>query len=136
MNRLGRPLGAALAVLLAAGAAYSCAAQQPVPKAADLPPPRVSTLPSALARGATTAPPEPLSLEGFRPLLSDARYEAARLKQEAGDNAAAAELANCSHAAWQSAEYGRRRLDPAAWELFLLRTGQHPSERLAGRRSR
>lgn len=93
LKRLGRPLGAAIVVLLAAGAAYSCAAQQPVAKAPDVPPPRVSTLPSALAKGATTAPPEPLSLEGFRPLLSDPRYDAARLKQEAGDYAAAAELA-------------------------------------------
>jgi hypothetical protein len=93
LKRLGRPLGAAFAVLLAAGAAYSCAAQQPVAKVPDIPPLRVSTLPSALAKGATTAPPEPLSLEGFRPLLSDVRYEAARLKQESGDYAAAAELA-------------------------------------------
>ncbi|HVY26270.1 MAG TPA: lytic transglycosylase domain-containing protein [Polyangiaceae bacterium] len=93
LTRWGRPLGAALLLCLACGAAYSCAAAQPGSKIAQPPPPRVSTLPSALAVGSASAtPPEPLSLEGFQPLLSDARYEAARLKQEAGDYAAAAEL--------------------------------------------
>ena len=33
--------------------------------------------------------------------------------------------------AWQAAELGERNLDAAAWELFLLRTGQHPQGRLA-----
>lgn len=91
--RWARPLGAALLLCVACGAAYSCAAAQPRPKTAEQPPPRVSTLPSALAIGAASAtPPEPLSLEGFQPLLADARYEAARLKQEAGDYSGAAEL--------------------------------------------
>ncbi len=40
--------------------------------------------------------PQPLSLEGFRPLLAEARYEAARTKQEAGDYRGAAELVRAS----------------------------------------
>ena len=40
-------------------------------------------------------------------------------------------LCHRSLRAWQDAEAGTRNLDRAAWELFLLRTGQHPTERLA-----
>jgi DNA-binding transcriptional regulator YiaG len=35
--------------------------------------------------------------------------------------------------AWQDAESGARSLDAAAWELFLLRTGTHPTHRLIAR---
>jgi soluble lytic murein transglycosylase len=94
LSKSGRPL-ALLAVLGGlCGVAYSCAAKAPPARVPELPPAKVSSLPGAASGSAstTTAPAEPLSLEGFRPLLSDARYEAARLKQEAGDYAAAAEL--------------------------------------------
>jgi putative transcriptional regulator len=42
-------------------------------------------------------------------------------------------LCHRSLRAWQDAEAGLRALDPAAWELFLLRTGQHPTETLKTR---
>jgi soluble lytic murein transglycosylase len=73
---------------------YSCAAApapRPVP---GLPPPKVAHVPTLA--GSAVAAPAPLSLEGFRPLLSEARYEAARLKQETGDYRSAAELVRAS----------------------------------------
>ena len=42
-------------------------------------------------------------------------------------------LCHRSLRAWQDAEAGLRALDPAAWELFLLRTGQHPTKTLKAR---
>jgi putative transcriptional regulator len=46
---------------------------------------------------------------------------------------AAGALCHRSLRAWQDAEAGKRNLDQAAWELFLLRTGQHPTHRLIAR---
>jgi hypothetical protein len=31
---------------------------------------------------------------------------------------------------WDDWEAGRRVMEPALWELYLLRTGQHPTHRL------
>ena len=81
---------------MAAGAAYSCAAAQPA-RPVGVAPPRVSSLPAVVLRSPVNEqPPTPLSLEGFRPLLSEPRYDAARLKQEAGDYAGAAEQVKLS----------------------------------------
>jgi soluble lytic murein transglycosylase len=49
--------------------------------------------------GAGAALSVPLSLDGFRPLLAEPRYAAARLKQESGDYAGAAEQVRASLAA-------------------------------------
>ena len=64
------------------------------------------------------------------PLPSDIRAarEAAGLTQTA-----AGALCHRSLRAWQAVEAGDRTLDPAAWELFLLRTGQHPTHKLIAR---
>lgn len=43
-------------------------------------------------------------------------------------------LCHRSLRAWMQAEAGERNLDPAAWELFLLRTGQHPTDALIAKR--
>lgn len=81
-----------LGLLIASSAvAYSCAGSSPPAPVASLPPPKVTRSPSP-AGAPSTAPAEPLSLEGFRPLLADARYAAARIKHEAGDYSAAADL--------------------------------------------
>jgi soluble lytic murein transglycosylase len=71
---------------------YSCASTQPA-KVRELPPPRVAVVPRPNG-SAPLAPssPEPLSLDGFQPLMTEARYEAARLQQEGGHFAAAAAL--------------------------------------------
>lgn len=45
----------------------------------------------------------------------------------------AAELCHRSLRGWQDAESGARALDPAPWELFLLRTGQHPTHAMKAR---
>ncbi|HEY6078788.1 MAG TPA: lytic transglycosylase domain-containing protein [Polyangiaceae bacterium] len=82
----------ALGLLLAStGVAYSCAESNPPAPVASLPPPKVTRPPSAVG-APPAAPAEPLSLEGFRPLLTEDRYAAARIKKEAGDYSAAAEL--------------------------------------------
>lgn len=93
-----RRLGWAAALLGSCAVVYSCAGARPAARVPELPPPRVSAL--NLAPPPTTAPlgPEPLSLAGFQPLLADPRYEAARLKQEAGDFSAAADLARAAQA--------------------------------------
>ncbi len=46
---------------------------------------------------------------------------------------AAGALCHRTLRAWQAVEAGDRTLDLAAWELFLLRTGQHPSHKLCAR---
>ena len=57
-------------------------------------------------------------------------------RQAAGlSQTAAGALCHRSLRAWQDAEAGVRNLDAAAWELFLLRVGQHPTHRLAQRRA-
>src|SRR5687767_12366472 len=73
--------------------AYSCAATRPDPALLGHPPGKVAALRGTAGAPASQAAPEPLSLEDFKPLLAHPRYEAARLKQEAGDYAAAAALA-------------------------------------------
>jgi soluble lytic murein transglycosylase len=87
---------ALLGLLAGIGAAgYSCSSTGARPASPARAPDAVSTLP--LSPAATmAAAPEPLSLQGFRPLLSEPRYEAARVKQEAGEYAAAAELVKAS----------------------------------------
>ncbi|MDF3064575.1 MAG: mltE [Polyangiaceae bacterium] len=71
---------------------YSCAGAGPA-KVKDLPPPPVAVIPKPPGSAALApSAPEPLSLEGFQPLMAEPRYEAARLQQEAGHFAAAAEL--------------------------------------------
>ncbi|HKY36066.1 MAG TPA: transglycosylase SLT domain-containing protein [Polyangiaceae bacterium] len=72
--------------------AYSCAATRPDPALLGRQPDKVSALRGGAAPLASQPAPEPLSLDGFRPLLAEPRYAAARLKQEAGDYGAAAEL--------------------------------------------
>ena len=43
--------------------------------------------------------------------------------------AAAAKLVYLSgHARWAEYESGKRNMDPARWELFLIKTGQFPRE--------
>ena len=59
--------------------------------------------------------------------VRDYRVRAGLTQTQAG------ELCHRSLRAWQDAEAGLRELDPAAWELFLLRTGQHPTETLKTR---
>lgn len=49
------------------------------------------------------------------------RYNAKLTQQQAAD------LIGYSRRGWQDAENGKTRLHPAAWALFLLATGQHPS---------
>lgn len=90
-----RPL-ALLGSLCGLGAiGYACTAARPSELPLSRPPQKVSGLQAAAdAQGQPT--PEPLSLEGFRPLLAESRYQAARLKQEAGDYGAAAELVKTS----------------------------------------
>jgi len=88
--------GWALALLGSCAVAYSCASAAPPARVPDLPPPRVSALAAVPSPSGSAAPPEPLSLDGFRPLLTEPRYEATRLKQEAGDYAAAADLARAA----------------------------------------
>ena len=100
LTRLGRNaarrLGWAAALLGTCAVGYSCAGARPAARVPELPPPRVSALsPTSAPAGASSAP-EPLSLAGFQPLLADPRYEAARLKQEAGDYGAAADLARAA----------------------------------------
>ena len=34
---------------------------------------------------------------------------------------------------WRAYESGRIKMHPAAWELFLIKTGQHPTLQLAPR---
>jgi DNA-binding transcriptional regulator YiaG len=48
----------------------------------------------------------------------------------------AAELCHRKLRAWQYAESGQAALDAAAWELFQLKTDQHPTARIALRRHR
>ncbi len=80
------------------GVAYSCAGETHAPRAPDQAPGKIAVVHVAGSGSGSTVPaaPEPLSLEGFRPLMADPRYEAARLKQEAGDYGAAAELVRAS----------------------------------------
>jgi soluble lytic murein transglycosylase len=84
------------ALSVACGVGYSCASTPPRPPLSRLPEKVVAAgpLPTGSSGGAAAEPP--LSLEGFRPLLSEPRYVDARLKQEAGDYAGAAELVRVS----------------------------------------
>lgn len=52
------------------------------------------------------------------------------------DRAAAAALVHLGHAVrWAEYETGTRAIDMAKWELFLLKTDQHPDLRAARRRA-
>jgi DNA-binding XRE family transcriptional regulator len=42
----------------------------------------------------------------------------------------AADLIGYSRRGWQDAENGKTKMHPAAWALFLLATGQHPSHQV------
>ncbi len=46
---------------------------------------------------------------------------------------AAAVVHRPSYRTWQDWERGRARMPPDAWELFLLKTGQHPKARVVAR---
>lgn len=85
---------AVLGVLIGAcGAGHSCVSPAPQGGVGAQQPPKIVASPlGASATPEAAVKPAPLSLEGFRPLLTEPRYAAARLKQEAGEHAAAAEL--------------------------------------------
>ena len=87
-----RPWALGGVLLALCGVAYSCASAKPVARLPDRQPDKIASVVKSGAPSPIGSAPEPLSLEGFRPLLSEPEYEAARLKQEAGDYAAAAEL--------------------------------------------
>ena len=46
---------------------------------------------------------------------------------------AAAIVHRPSYRTWQDWERGRAKMPPDAWELFLLKTGQHPRAQLVAR---
>lgn len=50
-----------------------------------------------------------------------ARFNAHLTQQQAAD------LIGYSRRGWQDAENGKTKLHPAAWALFLLATGYHPT---------
>jgi soluble lytic murein transglycosylase len=92
LKRSGRTVALLGVLALLCGVAYSCASAAPAARSPDRQPEMVASLVAPGSPSALASAPEPLSLEGFRPLLAEPRYDAARLKQEAGDYAAAAEL--------------------------------------------
>ena len=94
--KAGRPL--ALLGLLAGlcGVAYSCASGAPMARAPERRPAKIDRVLGPSSAAALPSAPAPLSLEGFRPLWAEARYDAARLKQAVGDLGAAAELARAA----------------------------------------
>jgi soluble lytic murein transglycosylase len=94
-----RSLSLVAALSVACGVGYSCASTGPRPPVSRLPERVVLPGPLPTASSAGSSPAAPLSLEGFQPLLSQARYADARLKQEAGDYAGAAEQVRASLAA-------------------------------------
>ena len=96
LNKIARRLVLAGVLAGSCGVVYSCARATPTARAPDQPPPKVALLQPPGAGSALAAAPEPLSLQGFRPLLADPRYEGARSKQEAGDYGAAADLVRAS----------------------------------------
>lgn len=82
-----------------------------------------------IPKGLAEKPLTPDWVKEPSPIDIRAARQAAKLSQSA-----AGRLCHRALRTWQDAEAGLRRLDPAAWELFLLRTGQHPTHRLvAGR---
>ena len=66
----------------------------------------------------TPTPPAPADITAAR--------QAAKLTQQQ-----AADLIGYSRRGWQDAENGKNKLQAAAWALFLLATGQHPSRHVA-----
>lgn len=94
-----RSLGLLGALSVVCGVGYSCASTAPRAPVSR-PPDRVSVSgPLPVRASASTTSKPPLSLEGFQPLLSEPRYAEARLKQEAGDYAGAAEQVRAALAA-------------------------------------
>jgi hypothetical protein len=53
---------------------------------------------------------------------------------ELGQREAAELVYAPSYRTWQNWELGKNTMAPAVWELFLLKTDQHPSLRLIKRR--
>jgi len=106
-----RPLALGGVLALLCGVAYSCAGASPAPRAPDKQPDKVESVLSPGPSPSASPVSEQLSLEGFRPLLAEPRYDAARIKQEAGDYAAAAELVRVAQAKSQPdpAEMDRHR---------------------------
>lgn len=45
----------------------------------------------------------------------------------------AAELIGATQGAWKKWEYAEREMPSGLWELYLLKTGQHPTTVLAAR---
>jgi soluble lytic murein transglycosylase len=94
-----RSLALLAALSAACGVGYSCASTGPRPPASRLPEKIALPRPPPSVSSAGSSAGTPLSLEGFQPLLSQPRYAGARLKQEAGDYAGAAEQVRASLAA-------------------------------------
>jgi soluble lytic murein transglycosylase len=92
LMKSGRPLALWGVLAGLCGVAYSCASGTPTARAPDQQPPKIENVVGPSTTAMPSSVPEPLSLEGFHPLMAEPRYAAARLKQEAGDYAAAAEL--------------------------------------------
>jgi DNA-binding transcriptional regulator YiaG len=66
-------------------------------------------------------------LDTIQPTPNDifgARHNAKLTQQQAAD------LIGYSRRGWQDAENGKNKLHPAAWALFLLAIGQHPSHQV------
>jgi len=67
-----------------------------------------------------------------RPTTDEIRAARAESKL---DRASAAALVHLGHAVrWAEYETGARAIDLAKWELFLLKTGQHPDMKVMRRR--
>ncbi len=96
LKKTARRLALAGVLVGLCGAAYSCARATPGPRVAERAPAKVALVSPTGAGSASPVAPEPLSLQGFRPLLAEARYEGARSKQEAGDYGGAADLVRAS----------------------------------------
>ena len=90
--KAARPLAFLGLLAGSCGVAYSCASGPHLARAPDRQPAKIDSVPAPSSAALPSAPP-PLSLENFRPLWAEPRYDAARLKQEVGDFAGAAELA-------------------------------------------
>lgn len=74
-----------------------------------------------LGVSAPLAPPTPLEVR------------AARATAGVTQEAASALIYQFSSANWRAYEAGRIKIHPSSWELFLLKTGQHPTLQLTQR---
>lgn len=73
-------------------------------------------------RGMTT--PTPAEIAAARAAAGHTQEQAARL------------VGLSRRDRWSELETGKRPMDPARWELYLLLTDQHPTYRLTKRRAR